>query len=185
MVNISLAQIFYKPAIVERSVDYLQEPGLAESDTSTVSLLEKLPQDKGERLKELQKTIRSEYITYISQKLYQICKQAHKIHPADLLVFPEYSVPYSCLPVLQELARKYKMTIVAGSHTVLPAAEPYYVQSHLNVDVTKYSGYSIAPVFFPDGKADIRQNMTDLFLKLRCRNRLNLLRNFALLQEKG
>ena len=54
MVRIALAQIFYKPAIVERAVNHLSEPGLVQGDVCTTSLLEKLSLDKRNELKELQ-----------------------------------------------------------------------------------------------------------------------------------
>ena len=96
MVRIALAQIFYKPAIVERDVNHLSEPGLVQDDVCTTSLLEKLSLDaldKRNDLKELQENIHGGYITYISQKLREVCKQICKIYQPDLLVFPEYSVP--------------------------------------------------------------------------------------------
>ena len=157
MVRIALAQIFYKPAIVERDVNHLSEPGLVQDDVCTTSLLEKLSLDaldKRNDLKELQENIHGGYITYISQKLREVCKQICKIYQPDLLVFPEYSVPYSCLPTLRELALQYKITIVAGSHTVRMAAVDYYAQAELELDSNLYAGCSVAPVFFPDGKTD-------------------------------
>ena len=154
VVRIALAQIFYKPAIVERAVNHLSEPGLVQGDVCTTSLLEKLSQDKHDNLKALQENIHSEYITYISQKLKNVCIQIWKIYQPDLLVFPEYSVPYSCLQTLRELALKYKMTIVAGSHTVLLPAADYYAQAELELDSSLYIGRSVTPVFFPNGKTD-------------------------------
>lgn len=165
MVRIALAQIFYKPAIIERAVNHLSEPGLVQGDVCATSLLEKLSLDKRNDLRELQENIHGEYITYISQKLREICKQICQIYQPDLLVFPEYSVPYSCLPTLHELALQYKITIVAGSHTVRRAAAAYYTQSELELDSNLYEGHSVAPVFFPDGRQIIKLSMIALFLK--------------------
>lgn len=154
MVRVALAQIFFKPAIIERSVDHLSEPGLVQGDVCATSLLEVLPPDKSNDLRMWQDRTRSDYITYITRKLQEVCKQACHIYRPDLLVFPEYSVPCSCLPVLQDMARQYKITIVAGSHTVRSASKDYYAQVGLDFDINTYQGCSIAPIFFPDGKAD-------------------------------
>ena len=154
MVRTALAQIFYKPAIVERLVDHLAEPGLVQGNVSTTSLLETLSPSRCSELQNLQARIREEYITYITQKLKEVSKQAYQIHQPDILVFPEYAVPYPCLPVLRELAVQLGMTIVAGSHTVLAAAAPYYTQAGLDLKIIDYCGTSISPIFFPDGKAD-------------------------------
>lgn len=154
MVRTALAQIFYKPAIVERLVDHLAEPGLVQGDVSTTSLLDTLSPSRRSELLTLQTRIREEYVTYITQKLKEVSKQAYQIHHPDILVFPEYAVPYPCLPVLRELAIQLGMTIVAGSHTVLAAAAPYYTQAGLDLEVIGCCGTSISPIFFPDGKSD-------------------------------
>ena len=154
MVRVALAQIFFKPAIIERSVDHLSEPGLVQGDVCATSLLEALSPDKSNDLRMWQDHTRSDYITYITRKLQEVCKQACNIYRPDLLVFPEYSVPCSCLPVLQDMARQYRITIVAGSHTVRSASGDYYAQVGLDFDINTYQGCSIAPIFFPDGKAD-------------------------------
>lgn len=154
MVRVALAQIFYKPAIVERSVDHLAEPGLVQNNVSTTSLLNELSPRQGSELQNLQIKIREEYITYITHKLKQVCKQSYELHKPDILVFPEYSVPYPCLPMLRELSVSLGMTIIAGSHTVLSSAAPYYSQIGIDIDITAYCGHSIAPVFFHDGTVD-------------------------------
>lgn len=154
MVRAALAQIFYKPAIVEQSVDHLDEPGLVQGGVSAASLRQILSPSKNEELSHLQLQIREDYITYFTHKLQEIIRQICRIHRPDLLLFPEYSVPYPCLPLLQSMARSHGMTIVAGSHTVLPAAEVYYSQAGLDIDTAQMRGSSIAPVFFPDGRAD-------------------------------
>lgn len=155
MVRAALTQIFYKPAIIERNVDSLAEPGLMKQGVSTFSLLEKLT---GERITELQtihNNIREQYVAYIGQKIKKICKEADRINKPDILVFPEYSVPYQCLPIIREISTQTKMTIVAGTHTVLKAAREYYVQSGLDPEIaTQHEGGSIAPVFFPNGDSD-------------------------------
>lgn len=154
MVRAALAQIFYKPAIVEQSVDHLEEPGLVQGGASAASLLQSLSPPKSSDLHHLQVQIREDYITYFTHKLREIIRQVCQIHQPDLLVFPEYAVPYACLPMLRDMARNHGMTIVAGSHSVLPSAEAYYAQAGLDLDPACLRGASVAPVFFPDGSAD-------------------------------
>lgn len=60
MVRAALAQIFYKPAIVEQSVDHLEEPGLVQDGVSAASLLQSLPPPKSEALHHLQVQLREE-----------------------------------------------------------------------------------------------------------------------------
>lgn len=157
MVRTALAQIFYKPAIVEKHVDYLAEPGILLHGTCTASLLEKIPEEKGVQLQMLHSQIREQYITYICKKLANICEETYRIYAPDVLVFPEYSTPYQCLPKIKELSVKLGMTIVAGTHTVLPVAQEYYSQAGFDAQIiSEYNGCSISPVFFPNRPPDFQ-----------------------------
>lgn len=157
MIHMALAQIFYKPAIVEKNVDHLAEPGLILHDPCTASLLGILPEDKSMQLQELHSQIRERYIDHIGQKLEGVCREACQIHRPDILVFPEYSVPYQCLPRLKELSDELEMTIVAGTHTVLPSAREYYRQAKLDPDIIEScKGASISPVLFPGKSSDFQ-----------------------------
>ncbi len=62
MVRMALAQIFYKPAIIERAVDHLSEPGFVQGDVCATSLLKALPQDKSNNLQMWQENTRNDYI---------------------------------------------------------------------------------------------------------------------------
>lgn len=155
MVRVALAQVFYKPAIVEKTVDHLAEPGFVRHDVSTASLLVTLSEEKSMALQTMHSQIREQYITYIGQKLKEICGEACRIHKPDVLVFPEYSVPYQCLPEIKEMATHLGITIVAGTHTVLPVAKEYYAQAGLAPEIaSRYKGCSISPIFFPNEAPD-------------------------------
>lgn len=157
MVRVALAQIFYKPAIIEKQVDYLAEPGLFLHGPSTASLLESLQGENNVLLQTLHNQIREQYITYIGIKLESICKEVCRIHQPDILVFPEYSIPYQCLPQIKELSAQLDMTIVAGTHTVIPTAQEYYTQAGLDPQIVKcYNGHSISPIFFSNKKPDFQ-----------------------------
>lgn len=157
MIRVALAQIFYKPAIIEKHVDHLAEPGLFLHGSCTASLLEMLPEEKSVQLQTLHNQIREQYITYINKKLESICKGVCRIYEPDILVFPEYSTPYQCLPRIKELSEQLGITIVAGTHTVIPAAQEYYTQAGFDSQVaSNYKGCSISPVFFPDKEPDFQ-----------------------------
>lgn len=157
MIRVVLAQIFYKPAIIEKQIDYLAEPGFALHGPCTASLLEELSEEQGIQLQTLHNQIREQYINYISEKLNCVCQSACHIYEPDILVFPEYSVPYQCLPKIKELSEQLGITIVAGTHTVISAAREYYIQAGFEAQVASdYSGCSIAPVFFHDKAPDFQ-----------------------------
>lgn len=157
MIRMALAQILYKPAIIDKQIDYLAEPGVFLHGSCTASLLEILPEEKCLGLQSLHNQIREEYITYISKKLENICRSTCRIYELDILVFPEYSIPYQCLPRIKELAEQLGITIIAGTHTVIPAAQEYYIQAGFDSQLaSNYKGCSISPVFFPDKKPDFQ-----------------------------
>lgn len=155
MVKVALAQILYKPAIIEKMVDHLAEPGLIQHNMCTASLLETLPEEKCAMLQTLHSQLREGYVVYMGQKLKEICKQACSIHKPDILVFPEYSVPYQCLLEIKEISTNLGIVIVAGTHTVITAAWEYYERAGLDTEIAKrYNGCSISPVFFPNATPD-------------------------------
>ena len=155
MVRIAMAQILYKPAAVERMIDYLAEPALMQNENCIGALQEQVSDDIGDRLQVFQNEIREEYIMYIEKKLCSICKEASQLYEPDVLVFPEYSVPYQCLPTLAKLSTVHNMTIIAGSHTVMTGARDYYMQAGLDPEISGLrQGCSMSPVFFPNATAD-------------------------------
>lgn len=171
MVKVALAQIFYKPAIVEKAVDYLAEPGLVQKGVSTFSLLEKLTDENSMELQTLHSQVREQYVTYISQKLKGICEEAYRINKPDILVFPEYSVPYQSLPTIKEISLHLGMTIVAGTHTVLLSAKEYYSQAGLDPKIVdQFDACSIAPIFSQVVIRIFKSKMIVPFLRLQCGN---------------
>lgn len=118
-------------------------------------MLETLSEERNVELQAIHNGIREQYITYISQQLEGVCRETCRIHKPDIIVFPEYSVPYQVLPKLKELSDELEVTIVAGTHTVLSAAKEYYIQAGLAPEIAGCNnGYSISPVLFPGKKSD-------------------------------
>ena len=170
MVRIVLAQILYKPAAVERMIDYLAEPALMQNENCIGALQEQVSDDIGDRLQVFQNEIREEYIMYIEKKLFSICKEASQLYEPDVLAFPEYSVPYQCLPTLARLSTAYNLTIIAGSHTVMTGARDYYLQAGLDPEISVLrQGCSMSPVFFPNATADyqIKHNRSNFEMTMR------------------
>ncbi len=149
MIKVLLAQILFKPAIIERELDWLGEPGIYDYKLgkSFYSMVEAgiLKDDS------VCHNFRERYIEYFKNRLIQMVNWAAE-RQVDLLVFPEYSVPYQCLPQLYELSKDKKITIVAGSHTVINACGAYYISAGLPEEIVKlHLGEAISPIFSPDG----------------------------------
>lgn len=150
MIKVMLAQILYKPAIIDGGLDWLEEPGIYNRSlgVSFFSLFQKQLIDD----ESIYHSIRENYVEYFQRRLLLIVNWAIE-KDVDLLVFPEYSIPYQCLPILYELSKKNNITIIAGSHTVILSCEVYYNCVGLKADLAKeHIGESITPIFFPDGK---------------------------------
>lgn len=152
MIKVLLAQILFKPAIIERELDFLSEPGiynyqLGKSFNSMVKNDIVDPQ--------IGYIFREKYLQYFKNRLIQIVEWAVK-RETDMLVFPEYSIPYQCLPDLYELSTENNITIIAGSHTVISACENYYVLSGMSEKIVEeHLGESISPIFFSKWKNSI------------------------------
>lgn len=154
MIKILLAQILFKPAIIERELDWLGEPGIYDYGLgkSFYSMIETgIIGDA-----DFSFGFREDYIKYFKDRLVQIIKWAIG-EEADLLVFPEYSIPYQCLPIIYDMSRDSKLTIIAGSHTVIRACESYYSLSGLAEKIIdEHLGESISPIFMPNGKTQFQ-----------------------------
>lgn len=76
-------------------------------------------------------------------------------HKADLVVFPEYSIPGSLVPALRDEAHRLGLAIVAGTHLVtteLLGHAPYADA----FDPPPASGQAIAPVIIPGDDSKVR-----------------------------
>lgn len=76
-------------------------------------------------------------------------------HKADLVVFPEYSIPGSLVPALRDEAHRLGLAIVAGTHLVtteLLGLAPYADA----FDTPPAPGQAIAPVIIPGDDSKVR-----------------------------
>lgn len=59
--------------------------------------------------------------------------QTLKREEIDILVFPEYTVPAECLPLLYEFCQSQNCICIAASHTVQQIHQPIYKSINLNI----------------------------------------------------
>ena len=112
MVRIALVQFSYLPSYFEQERDYLSVEGY--TSPLNVSLANCFP---AEHLRILRKESRATYETTMREKISRIVRTAHSSR-ANLIVFPEYSIPLSALSICRTLAKELDCTIVAGSRPV-------------------------------------------------------------------
>lgn len=80
--------------------------------------------------------------------------QTLKREEIDILVFPEYTVPAECLPLLYEFCQSQNCICIAASHTVQQIHQPIYKSINLNIG-PESNNFSCCPVIFPDGKTEV------------------------------
>ncbi len=135
----------YKPAYYTTSVDYLEEPvcllpgdtplGLLRTDPGVESLLARL---------------RDEYLLHIRRKASRIAESCAQ-RGANIVVFPEYSIPPESLPELAAVAKRTGMCIVAGTHRVRPDRDRSIYEGLSLPLQSLIAGSACAPVLMPDG----------------------------------
>ena len=144
MVRIALVQFSYLPSYFEQERDYLSVEGY--TSPLNVSLANCFP---AEHLRILRKESRATYETTMREKISRIVRTAYSSR-ANLIVFPEYSIPLSALSICRTLAKELDCTIVAGSHRVPAEREREYASLGFR-DFPK-AGTAIAPIFRSRGE---------------------------------
>lgn len=173
MIRIAAVQIDSLTAAYEGSVDYLKEPisflkGMKKCGkyrgNCGASRLAFGYDDINTRLQLfLSREIKDAYTDFLLSKLFKIIDYCNE-QGANLIVFPEYSVPASCLGALRErvdeisAARGHPLVVVAGSHTVITENREVYERLGLTQEPDKLNldndhRKAISPVLF--GKDDI------------------------------
>lgn len=146
MLRVHLAQIFFKPAYYDPPNDYIEEPS-PYSDSATA-----LGRLRSENI--IQSFLldsKSLYLEHIRRKLVGITSWS-VAHGANVIVYPEYSVPYQALPDLQNLSKKHSVVIVAGTHKVKASDDAKRIYAAIGLGETfVHAGCAIAPVFLSDG----------------------------------
>lgn len=154
MIRIHLAQIFYKSSYYDSSVDYLEEPSFIMEMDTPVGRLRSI-----EQIQSFLLDSKGSYIEYLRTKLSDIARWSGN-RGSHLLVFPEYSVPLQILPDLQEIAQKFSMIIVAGTHRVMTGNEAESIYKKLSIIFDSSSfGCAISPIILPDGSIHIAKKL--------------------------
>ena len=146
MIKIHLAQIYYNTSYYDPPFDYLEEPTpFNEKDT---------PLGKLRSIDEIQEYLveaKSIYIEHIRSKLLDIANWSGN-NGCHLLAFPEYSVPPHVLLDLRQLAVKYSMIIVAGTHRVQAGSHVESIYRDLKIyEESNFIGCACSPILCPDG----------------------------------
>jgi tetratricopeptide (TPR) repeat protein len=145
MVRIHLCQIWYNPAYFDASSDFLQEPAPSMDTKSTIGQLRHI-----EQIADFLLESRAVYVNHIIKKLCEITLWS-KSRGANIVAFPEYSVPCEALPPLQNIAKQNGIFIVAGTHRVRLTEISLDIYESLGLDTSKIkNGTAVAPIIYPD-----------------------------------
>lgn len=150
MIRLNLVQMFYNPAYYDFQYDYLEEPCFLHDMGSPLGRLRTLS-----AVEDFLLDSKSSYIDYLRSKVLDIISSSGS-HKSNILVFPEYSIPFQILPEIREMAKQYSMIIIAGTHRVPSGsnANSVYQELGLNPDLLPL-GSACAPIFLPDGSTRI------------------------------
>jgi predicted amidohydrolase len=146
-VRIALVQFDYPPSAV-LPYSFMEEPaqlgdnerGIAAPFPFTVSKIE-------QQITTLRHKVAEKYEGFIRKRVGHILKRLNDMS-VDVVVFPEYSIPASCLSTIDEFAGD--CTVVAASHAV--TSETVDICQKLNISVNSDAiGKSICPIRMKDG----------------------------------
>jgi hypothetical protein len=110
MIRIHLCQMLFNPAYFDQGVDLLEEPAPSLDTKNTLGNLRQRP-----LVESLLIDLRASYLTHIEEKLASILKWCNSRN-ANIVVFPEYSVPAEALPSIRKIAMENHLLVVAGTH---------------------------------------------------------------------
>ncbi len=150
MLRIHLCQILYNPAYYDDGFDLLEEPDPTSESSQTLGRLREIDAIAGMLLES-----KASYVDHISKKILQIATWSIN-RKANVIVFPEYSVPVEVLPDLRDLAKKNSALIVAGTHRIrlTDSSRKIYQGLGLVIDDSG-NGAAMAPILLPDGSVKL------------------------------
>jgi WD40 repeat protein len=144
--RVAVVQIAYHPAILVDRRSPLEDPlfTLGAPDALSASGKE-LPEAFAPRLEALRRRIRETYDAQLLGRVEAILT-ACRGWRVEVVVFPEYSIPWEILGGVAEAGGE--MVVVAGTHTVEPAARKSGVYERLALprEAMPALGQSVAPV---------------------------------------
>jgi len=142
MARIHIAQIDYRPAYYDSPTNFLEEPG--HDETHTLGRLRRFPE-----INDLLRTSAEGYHRIITAKVESILRFS-KSRGANILIFPEYSIPLELLPGIFQKSTEYDLAVVAGTHRVSinEATIKIYESARMSVS-TEDAGVAICPILIP------------------------------------
>ncbi|MBN1644274.1 MAG: hypothetical protein JW856_05615 [Dehalococcoidales bacterium] len=147
MIRVHLIQMFYNLSYYDIGYDLLEESAPLFDSVYALGHLRQI--DPVSNLLSAQK---ASYIEQLSNKVESILHWSCG-RKANIIVFPEYSIPADVLPNILQSCKKYPRIIIAGTHRVrlTEHSKAIYRAIGLNLD-EKYNGTAVSPIFLPNGK---------------------------------
>lgn len=143
----AIIQFDYQPSVV-LSYPLIEEPALlGEGEQGIASLHVSVPGVE-QQIAAFRTDVAKAYEEYTISRLQDILGYLNK-KSVDIAVFPEYSIPATCLSLIDKATKSF--TVVAGSHTVTPSTIEYCRRLSIQVDPSDI-GKSICPIRTDDGK---------------------------------
>ncbi len=147
MLRLHLCQIWYNPAYYDDGFDLLEEPTINLETQNSLGNLRAL-----EQVRSLLAEQRSQYIQYIKEKIRNIIRWCGT-REAEIIVFPEYSVPLEILQEVRELAMGEGINIVAGTHRVRFTQSTQDIYTEIGIDTSNFpNGSALAVVICSSGE---------------------------------
>lgn len=128
--KVAVVQIESHPAVYLPSIVPMEEPFFSEAASLAELTL------AGFQTAELDQTCLRTYTEWQAGRVHAILEFLSSIAPVpDLVVFPEYSIPWQCLPVLRNFSQSTGASVFAGTHTFQRTARARTTYLQIGLDV--------------------------------------------------
>lgn len=143
MLRIAYCQISAHPAYCGPSGSYCREPIYSPEGAILTSL-----SDIGE-VHNICNKIQNMYIEKFFLKVQQLLHEL-KGKSIDVLVFPEYTIPAECLPLIYDFCQEQNCVCIAASHTVQKMHQSVYEYIHMDIPLDDSINMSCCPIITPN-----------------------------------
>ncbi len=142
--RVAVVQLDFLPAALSHRRSPLEDPLFRPGEPDGLAPQgEPLSRELAKQLKALRARIRATYVRQLQLRIEAVVRAAQRWN-VELLLFPEYAVPWELLKPLSRLAPE--MVVVAGSHAVEPAAIRERVYGALDWHEKVRRGEAVSPV---------------------------------------
>lgn len=139
--RLAVVQFDYQPSAYF-VYPHIEEPALLAEGEQGITSLHLSVSGVEEKLQAFRREVSKEHEEFIRKRLNRILTELNRLQ-VDIVVFPEYSIPASCLSEIEESAGD--CTVVAASHTVTPETAKLCKNVGINLEASDV-GKSICPV---------------------------------------